>query len=86
MIKANLIRFKSFLDTYTAERDYSILRIRFEKAKDLLTEYESVQMEIEIIEDNSDDNARQLFEDNYYTQTARAQQLLYEISKRRGKQ
>lgn len=76
MIKANLMRFKSFLDTYVSERDYNILKARFEKAKFLLADFENIHMEIEITEDNSGDNSKQLFEDNYYEQIARAQKLL----------
>lgn len=76
MIKANLTRFKGFLDTYVPERDYNILKARFEKAKSLLADFEDIHIEIEMKEDSSDDNSRQLFEDNYYEQIARAQELL----------
>jgi len=58
------------------DRDYNILKARFEKTKSLLSDFENINMEIEITEDSSDDNSRQLFEDNYYEQIARAQELL----------
>ncbi|RLU26034.1 hypothetical protein DMN91_002197 [Ooceraea biroi] len=61
---------------YTCERDHSVLKIRFEKAKSLLSEFEDVHLEIEVIEDKGDEGARQLFEDCYYEYIAKAQELL----------
>jgi hypothetical protein len=76
LLRASLTRFKGFLDDYVLERDYSILKIRFEKANSLLSEFESVHMAIELAEDINDDESRQSFEDNYYKQLARAQEYL----------
>ncbi|EZA62818.1 hypothetical protein X777_01848 [Ooceraea biroi] len=75
-VKASLTRFKAFLENYSAERDHSVLKIRFEKAKSLLSEFEDVHLEIEVIEDKGDEGARQLFEDCYYEYIAKAQELL----------
>lgn len=74
-MKASLTRFKNFLDNYDQERDYKMLKIRYDKTKDLLPQYEDVQLEIEIAE-NSNEEARQLFENSYYEHVARAQELL----------
>lgn len=81
VIKANLTRFKNFLDTYIAERDYNILKFRFEKAKSLLSDFENIHMEIEIAENSNDDASRHLFEDSYYEQIARAQKLIEETER-----
>jgi len=72
-LKASLTRFKSFLDDYVPERDYSVLKIRLEKANSLLSEFENIHMAIELAEDITDDGTRQLFEDNYYEYIAKAQ-------------
>nr|XP_012215486.1 PREDICTED: uncharacterized protein LOC105667930 [Linepithema humile] len=76
LLKASLTRFKSFLDNYIPERDYSILRIRFEKANSLLSEFENVHMAIELAENINDEESRQLFENNYYEHVAKAQEYL----------
>lgn len=72
MIKANLTWFKGFLDGYRSEHDYSVLKVRFEKTKFLLSEFENTHLEIEIAENSDDHNSKQLFEENYYEQIARA--------------
>lgn len=53
-----------------------MLKVRLEKAKPFITEFENIHLEIEGAEDSTDDSSRQLFEDSYYEQIAKAQELL----------
>jgi len=81
LLKASLTRsslrdiIKSFLDDYVPERDYSVLKIRLEKANSLLSEFENVHIAIELAEDINDES-RQLFEDNYYEYITKAQEYV----------
>lgn len=72
-MKASLTKFRNFLDSYDHDRDYNVLKVRHKKAKELLSEFESVQLETE---NSNEDNARQLFERSYFEQIARAQEFL----------
>jgi len=76
LLKSSLTRFKSFLDSYVPERDYSVLKIRLEKANSLLSEFENVHMAIELAEDINNDESRKLFEDNYYEYITKAQEYV----------
>lgn len=76
-IKSSLTKFKNFLENYNpANGDIEVLKIRLEKAKTLLDEFEKVHEEIEVTENVDDEASRQLFEESYFEYVATAQSLL----------
>ncbi|XP_018374674.1 PREDICTED: uncharacterized protein LOC108768655 [Trachymyrmex cornetzi] len=75
-VKSSLTRFKNFLDNYNANTDVKVLKVRLERAKTLLTDFEKIHLEIEIGEDTDDQASKQVFEEHYFEYVARAQSLL----------
>jgi len=84
-VKSKLTRFRNFVDSYENEPNLPQLKVRHERIVKCFDEFDEIQSEIELVQEQSDEeNEREVFENSYFEVVAKAETILKSSSSDRG--